>query len=83
MRIISQNFMDFPYEQIVVFVDENRVGCRPVNDMNGRYYTLGIYRNEKRAKDVFNAINKAYCNVPLMDGDGVLYNQSSFCMPEE
>ena len=82
MRIISQNLMDFPYEQIVVSVDNNKVFCKPVNKMDGRYYLLGEYENNERAVQVFNEINKAYYNVPLMDGDGVLYNQSTFYMPE-
>lgn len=83
MRIISQNGMDFPYEHIVVILDGGNVICRPVSNMAGRYYPLGAYKTEERAQDVFSSINKSYCNVPLMDGDGCLYNQSTFVMPEE
>ena len=50
MRVISQTFMDFPYEHIVVFVDDNKVCCRPVNDMSGRYYLLGEYETNERAQ---------------------------------
>ena len=63
MRIISQNLVDFPYEQISVAVDDNRVICRPVNDMGGRYYALGIYRDCKRAKEVFFEIIKHFENI--------------------
>lgn len=83
MRIISQNGMDFPYEHIVVILDGCAVICRPVSDMGGRYYPLGAYKTEERARDVFSSINKNYYNVPLMDGDGCLYNQTTFIMPEE
>src|SRR5699024_3899010 len=50
MRIISQNGMDFPYEHVVVILDGCAVICRPVSDMSGRYYTLGTYKTENRAK---------------------------------
>lgn len=83
MRIISQNLMDFPYEQIVVAVDDNRVICRPVNAMGGRYYTLGVYRDVERAEEVFNAIMKHHDETPLMEDGNTLYNTASFTMPEE
>ena len=46
MRIISQNLMDFPYEQIVVAVDDNRVICWPVSNMGGRYYFCLLYTSD-------------------------------------
>ena len=57
MRIISQNGYDFPYEQIVVIVNENRVICRPISDMGGRYYLLGHYDTEERAQEVFRELH--------------------------
>lgn len=83
MRVISQTFIDFPYDKIAIFVDDNKVCCRPINDMAGRYYLLGEYESNKRAVEVFRDINKAFYNTPLMDGDGCFYNQTTFVMPEE
>lgn len=82
MRIISQNGMDFPYEQIVVFIDENKVACLPVSNMGGRYYLLGEYESCERAAEVFNKINFHYHTEPLMEDGGALYNQTTFIMPE-
>lgn len=83
MRVISQTFMDFPYEQIVVFVDDNRVCCRPVNDMSGRYYLLGEYKTNERAKEVFRNIHKDYEEIPLMEDGKCFYNTQCFVMPEK
>lgn len=83
MRVISQTFMDFPYEQIVVFVDDNRVCCRPVNDMSGRYYLLGEYKTNERAQEIFKNLHKDYEEIPLMEDGKCLYNTQCFIMPEE
>lgn len=83
MRIISQNLMDFPYGQIVVAVDDNKVICRPVNDMGGRYYTLGIYRDEERAEEVFNAIGDSYNNPDISWSNSLAHEKRIFAMPEE
>lgn len=83
MRIISQNGMDFPYEYVVVILDGCAVICRPVSDMNGRYYPLGAYKTEERASDVFRSIHRDYENLPHME-DGInFYNTPCFVMPEE
>ena len=82
MRIISQLGMDFPYDQIIVFIDDNCVKCKPVSDMCAKSYFLGEYDTPKRAKEVFDSINVSYYNIPLMDG-GALYNQTSFVMPDK
>lgn len=60
MRIISQTGMDFPYEQIVVMVDENKVVCKPINDMNGKSYVLGVYKDCEAATETFNEIYEKY-----------------------
>lgn len=75
MRIISQSGMDFPYEQIIVFIDDNCVKCIPVSDMSSKSYLLGQYETEERAKEVFNEINDNYAH----------FDTSSmvFVMPEE
>lgn len=83
MRIISQNLMDVPYDQIVVMVDDNKVICRPVSNMEGRYYLLGNYQSNERAVEIFHEINKTFYNIPLMDGDRVFHNQITYVMPEE
>lgn len=83
MRVISQTFMDFPYEHIVVFVDDNKVCCRPVNDMSGRYYLLGEYETNERAQEVFNIIHEDYEGLPLMEDGERLYNTPCFIMPEK
>lgn len=83
MRIISQNLMDFPYEQIVVAIDDNKVICRPVNDMGGRYYTLGVYRDEERAEEVLGEIAYFHNNPKISFNIGVLSYEKVFSMPEE
>lgn len=83
MRVISQTFMDFPYEQIVVFVDDNKVSCRIVNDMNGRYYLLGEYKTNERAQEVFKNIHEDYEELALMEDGKCLYNTPCFIMPEK
>ena len=75
MRIISQLEMDFPYEQIVVIVNENRVICRPISDMGGRYYLLGHYYTEERAQEVFKEIQRTYKTCDI--------NFIVYVMPEE
>ena len=83
MRIISQSFADFPYDKIVIFVDDNMVCCGTANDWMGKHSILGEYESNERAVEVFRDINKAFYNIPLMDGDGCFYNQTTFVMPEE
>ena len=60
MRIISQNGYNFPYEHIVVILDGKTIIARPISDMSGRFWTLGTYESEERAKYVFRAIYKVY-----------------------
>ena len=73
MRIISQNGYDFPYEKIVVILDRNSVICRTISDMNRRYYFLGQYDTDERAKEVFIELH-----------DYVIYEreQKMFFMPD-
>lgn len=83
MRIISQDGMDFPYEHIVVILDGRNVVCRPVSNMGGRYYPLGVYKTNDRALNVFQSIHRDYENLPHME-DGInFYNTPCFVMPEE
>ena len=83
MRIIRQNKMDFPYEQIVVAVDDNKVICKPVSNMDGRYYLLGKYNGCDRAGEVFNSIFDYYIGAPQMEDGETLYLNNAFVMPEE
>lgn len=75
MRIISQLGMDFPYEQIIVFIDDNFVKCKPVSDMSAKSYFLGEYDTEERARKVFNEIHDNYAR---LDTESMV-----FVMPEE
>lgn len=83
MRIISQTKRDYPYEHIVVSLEENRVVCRPINDLYGRDCTLGIYDSYERANEVFESINHFYKVTPSMGDVETLYLGNVFIMPEE
>lgn len=83
MRIISQLGMNFPYEQMVVFIDDNFVKCKPVSDLSAKSYLLGEYDTAQRAKEVFNSINVSYSTIPLIEDGKTLYNQTSFVMPDK
>lgn len=83
MRIISQTKRDYPYEHIVVGVEENRVVCRPVIDLYGRDHTLGIYDSHERAKEVFESIHHHYKITPSMEDGETLYLGNVFVMPEK
>lgn len=74
MRIISQLGMDFPYKQIIVFVDDNCVKCKPVSDFVSRHDLLGVYSTEERAREVFNEIHDNYVR---LDTESIV-----FIMPE-
>lgn len=75
MRIISKLGMDFPYEQIIVLVDDNCVKCKPVSDFMGRNDLLGVYDTEERAREVFNEIHDNYARLDT--------RSMVFVMPEE
>lgn len=74
MRIISQLGMDFPYDKIIVFIDDNCVKCKPVSDMSAMYYLLGQYDTEERAQEVFNEFH---------DYISYKYEQKCFYMPDK
>lgn len=76
MRIISQTGRDYPYEHIVVGVEENRVECRPVNDLYGRDFTLGTYKDFETAHEVFCMIRGTYLD--KLPGQSCVFE-----MPEE
>lgn len=82
MRIISQNFASFPFEQIIVEVDDNSIMCRLCAVPEQRY-CLGRYKDCKRAEEVFLELDKYYSNLPYMEDGETLYNLNSFVMPEE
>lgn len=75
MRIISQNGCDFPYEQIIVLIDDNFVKCKPVSHMSEKSYFLGEYDKEERAREVFNEIHDNYARFDT--------RSMVFVMPEE
>lgn len=60
MRVISQNEQfDFPYGQIVITCDGNRVTCKPAHEMSGRYYLLGEYSTEEKAQKSMEMLRHA------------------------
>lgn len=71
MRIISQNLVSFPFERIIVEVDDNSIMCRLCAVPEKRYY-LGRYKDCERAKGVFKEIDFADFR-----------NEKCFKMPEE
>lgn len=75
MRIISQNGYDFPYEQILVYLDERKICCKSISKPEGRYFLLGEYDTKERAKEVFREIQRTYktCNIDCL----------VYVMPEE
>lgn len=79
MRIISQLKDDFPYDKIVVYVNDNIILCRPIPAHGEKCYMLGEYVDNERAVEVFNEINDYYNNYST---DGC-YPNAVFIMPEE
>lgn len=77
MRIISQNYEDIPYLNIVVYVDDNEVMYRPIPDFEKRAYILGEYESERRAMEVFAKINHHFDNYSPED----TYPNTVFRMP--
>lgn len=60
MRVISQNGeFDFPYEQIVVFRNENIVQCRFAN-VKESVNVLGEYGTPERAEKAMEMLRKSY-----------------------
>lgn len=81
MRIISQNGMDFPYDRIIVYTDENSVMCKTLND--GKRYCLGIYKDCDRANEVFKSIYMKSEMTSSTTGGSLLLLEKTFIMPEE
>ena len=66
MRVISQNGeLDFPYEQIVVFRNENIVQCRFAN-VKESVNVLGEYGAQERAEKAMEMLREAYAGKPLI-----------------
>lgn len=77
MRIISQIKEDFPYDKIVVYVNDNMILCRPIPDYEEKSYILGEYVDNERAMEVFDVIHIANKSYKRGMAD------PSFKMPEE
>lgn len=61
MRVVSQDGeFDFPYEQIVVMLNDNHVICKPISDVGGRYYTLASYSAEEKAEKAIMTMRESY-----------------------
>ena len=82
MRVISQNGMDFPYEQIVVFMDEGNIRCYLCNNSSGRFWTLGVYSSEEKADKVLEMMREQYLFPQMVDGEH-LYLGNIFQFPED
>ena len=84
MRIISQNHsISYPFDKLVVWVDEKNVLCEVVGNQRNTREVLGTYESHERAKEVFHAIHSHYENVHLLKDLKAVYRQRSFEMPEE
>lgn len=57
MRIITQIGYDFPYEQILVYLYEREICCKPISIPEERYFLLGEYDTEERAEEVFKKLH--------------------------
>ena len=82
MRVISQNGMDFPYEQMVAFADEGNIRCYLCNDSSGRFWTLGVYSSEEKADKVLKMMHGQYL-LPQMEDREHLYLGNIFQFPED
>ena len=83
MRIISQNFSSFPFEQIIVEVGMITPSCAVCVQRRKKRYCLGRYKDCERAKEVFEKLDRHYSVLPYMEDGNTLYNLNSFVMPEE
>lgn len=81
MRIISQTGMDFPYEQVIVYIDESSVMCKTL--LESKRYCLGVYKDSERARAVFESIYDYYKGTPSMEDGETLYLGNVFVMPEK
>lgn len=60
MRIISQDgTLDFPYEQISVYLQENVVLCHSMSDI-GKHKVLGEYSTEEKAIKAMEMLREKY-----------------------
>lgn len=88
MRVISQNEQfDFPYGQIVVTCDSNRVTCKPAHEMSGRYYLLGEYSTEEKAQKAMEMLKEKYLEPAYQNYIGndekAFYNTKVFQFPQD
>lgn len=83
MRVINQKHnISYPFDKLVVWVDEKNVLCEVVGNQRNIREVLGTYESHERAKEVFNELDRHYSNLPYMEDGTTLYNLTSFAMPE-
>ena len=87
MRVISQNgTLDFPYDQIVVEFNGSNIVCKPVSNMSGRYYTIGIYSTEENAKKAMEMLRDTYervWDIECGNRDATKHDTCSFVFPQD
>lgn len=83
MRIINQKAnISYPFDKLVVYVDEKNVLCEVIGNTKNYREILGTYDTHERAAEVFNEIDKHSTNLPYMDDGTTLYELNSFRMQE-
>lgn len=84
MRIISQKSnISYPFDKLVVWVEEKTVFCEVIGSTKNIREILGIYNTHERAVEVFDELDKHYTNLPYMEDGTTLYELNSFRMPGE
>ena len=88
MRVIAQNGkLDFPYEQIVITCEGNRVTCNPISNMSGRYYLLGEYSTDKKAQKAMEMLKEKYLEPAYQhyigNDEKAFYNTKVFQFPQD
>ena len=84
MRVITQkNNISYPFDKLVVWVEEKTVFCEVIGDMRNNGEVLGTYDTHERAEEVFNELDRHYTNIPYMDDGETFYELNSFRMPGE
>ena len=81
MRVVSQNGeLDFPYDQTVIQLYCNAVVCKPISNMTGRYYALGVYSTNEKAQWAMEMLRNAYERIWEIECGNRSATKSDTCM---